>query len=302
MRTICLLGAFVFTLWARAQNTANELAALGRSILEEPAYVDRLAANEQFTEKLMAYVASSQGYNDELSEVTNMMRLQIPDAFTIYSWMMPDSAFKYEHLGLVVGISKKGERVITLLQNARKTIEEPQYQLLSATHWFGAVYYQVVPKKKKRRKKQKKVFTLLGYAPDDQINQKIVEVITIDKKGKPTFGAKIFKLDEFMDLRLRQPATRLVLQYNGDYSASVKWNEEEKMIIMDHLSPADDRLKGVYQTYGPDMSYDGLRWEKGWWVLEKEVDFNSGQDVKIIPPNKGRGLPKRPHKNRSSKN
>ena len=123
------------------------------------------------------------------------------------------------------------------------------------------------------------------------MNEKVIDIIEIDKNGRPVFGAKVFHIEEFMDKVLTRPPMRLILKYGGDYAASVRWNEEEELIVMDHLSPPDAKLKGVYRMYGPDMSYDALRWDKKWWYLDPEVKFNSRQEIEIKPPDKPLGLP-----------
>ena len=53
---------------------------------------------------------------------------------------------------------------------------------------------------------------------------------------------------------------------------SLKYNNELKMIVFDHLSPFESRYQGVYQFYGPDFSYDGLEFNKGIWRLISDVD------------------------------
>lgn len=262
------------------------LAETGKEILANSVFEERQAACDTFLTVLKNYISTPQGYDDPLKSVTNMMRLVQEDEFRIYTWQMPDSTFKYLKFGLVVAKTKKGI-VVTELQDNSRMLMEPEFKKLKADNWYGAIYYKIIPTGKKRNI----TYTLLGFAPDETINRKIVDVISIDNRGRPQFGDKVFHFDEFMDKTYRKAPMRIVLSYGGKYAASVRWNEEKEMIVMDHLSPPDPKLKGVYSTYGPDMSYDGLVWEKDWWHLEKEVKFNSRQNVPIVPPNKPTDLP-----------
>jgi hypothetical protein len=279
------LGCGLQFLEAQEQSVPDMLVSEGRKILEHPEYRERLASNQRFTDYLISYISDEEGLNDPLGMVGNMMRLELGDEVRIYSWQMPDSLYRYIRFGLVA-VSMKDTIIITRLEEVQD-VENMQFRKLKASDWYGAIYYEAIPE----RKKNPRFYTLLGYAPGQEINEKFVDVIEIDKKGKPVFGGKVFHVDEFMDKTLNRPPMRLILRYGGDYAASVRWDEEESLIIMDHLSPPDAKLKGVYRMYGPDMSYDALRWDKKWWYLDKEVKFNSRQKIEIRPPDKPLDLP-----------
>ncbi len=286
-----MLSLPAFSLLAQeleAPATVEELSATGRIILEHSEFATRDSANRHFTELLKNYVATEAGYQDPMKPVTNMLRLNEEKGnFNIYTWQMPDSTFTYRQYGLVAAPNGRGEIEVTDLVDAKASLEEPEFRTLKAQDWYGAIYYDMVPVKKNG----KKIYTLLGFIPGKEMNRKVVDVISVDRRGRPKFGAKVFYIENFMDQTYRKAPMRLILSYSGDYSASVRWNKEKEMIIMDHLVPPDPKMKGVYQLYGPDMSYDGLEWEDDWWHLRSEVKFNSGQDVPIVPPSKPSGLP-----------
>ena len=52
---------------------------------------------------------------------------------------------------------------------------------------------------------------------------------------------------------------------------ALNFDAKEKMIVMDHLAPEDSRFEGQYQFYGPDFSYDALKFKKGAWIFERDV-------------------------------
>ena len=269
------------------QSVVKQLQKTGRMILEHPEYRKRDSANRHFTSLLKDYISTEKGYEDPLKEVNNMLRLREEDGeFNIYTWQMPDSTFTYRQFGLVAANTRRGIEV-TELTDEKESIQEPDFRVLKADDWYGAIYYEMIPVKKGRTT----LYTLLGYVPGEKLNRKVVDVISVDRRGRPKFGARIFRIEQFMDQTFRKAPMRLILSYSGDYSASVRWNPKEEMVIMDHLVPPDPKLKGVYQMYGPDMSYDGLEWDDDWWHLKQEVKFNSGQNVPIIPPSKPTNLP-----------
>lgn len=271
---------------ASAQSVEQKLVEEGRKILTDPAYQQRLKSNDIFGKTLQDYVGTEQGFNDPLAGVHNMMRLEAEDDLRIYTWQMPDSNYHYVKYGLIAVQTPKGI-VVTPLKDKSSSMMQPEFAQLKADNWYGAIYYKLIPIKKGRSH----LYTLLGYAPGTDLNQKIIEVLAVDRRGRPTFGAKVFKIDQFQDQTFRKPPMRLILRYGGKYAASVRWNEEKEMIVMDHLSPPDAHLKGVYRMYGPDMSYDGLVWGDDWWNLKTEVKFNTGQNIKVVPPDRPVDLP-----------
>ena len=267
----------------------TRLVELGKIIRDNPEYKKRKNANEEFIELLTGFLQTETGFAHPLKEVNTMLSLSAKkDGFRVFTWLMRDSLFKYETHGLVAAAVRKGI-VITRLKDKSDELVEAEYKTLKSDNWFGAVYYKMIPVKKGRRKT---VYTLLGYFPGDPIQRKVIDVISVDRRGKPRFGDKVFYIEDFQDKKFRKPPMRLILSYSAQYSASLRWNEKKKMIIMDHLSPPDPKLKGIYDMYGPDMSYDGLEWDDDWWHLRSQVQFNSGQNIEIRPPDRPVGPPK----------
>ena len=100
---------------------------------------------------------------------------------------------------------------------------------------------------------------------DKLINRKIVEVLAFTKRGIPVFEKKMFKANRVI-------SSRLIFEYADRATMLLRYNEKHKMIIIDHLSPAEDRFKDMYQYYGPEMSYDALEFKGGRWLLESNID------------------------------
>ena len=70
---------------------------------------------------------------------------------------------------------------------------------------------------------------------------------------------------------------RLVFEYSAELSSSIRYNAQLKMIVFDHLAPLHPLYHGNYQFYGPDGSYDGLRFIEGIWVREDDVDARNNR-------------------------
>lgn len=291
MRKQIFLALFFIPFWLLSQESGSglpdSLAQQGRLILESPEYAVRDSVNRWFGNALERYVKTEAGYDDELKAVTNMLSLRSDDnRFRIFTWQMPDENFQYKRFGLVAVQTEDQGIKITRLEDKLEDLPEPIFTTFRPKEWPGAIYYEILPEGQKDN-----YYTLLGFAMGEPVNRKIVEVIEVDDRGRVRFGGKLFRVEDFMDKTYRKPPMRLILSYSSKYSASVKWNAEEEKIIMDHLAPPQANMKGFYQMYGPDFTYDALYWDDGWWHLERDVKFNTGQPVKQAPPPKPDGLP-----------
>ena len=270
---------------AYLQDRIDSLAKIGRMVLEHPESAVRDSMNRKFRQRLKQIVQTEKGYKASLSEVTNMSALS-GENFRIFTWQVPDKNYHYTRYGLVAAERRRGIR-LTELKDQKSNIPRVDFRRLRSDEWLGALYYQIIPLKDKR----KKVYTLLGYASGPEINKKVVEIIEVRNNGTVKFGDKRFYVDQFNDQTYKSAPMRLILRYSSQYTASVRWHPDEDLIIMDHCAPPRDELKGAYSYYGPDFSYNGLYWKDGWWHLEENPEFNTGQNNPIVPPNRPLGLP-----------
>ena len=63
----------------------------------------------------------------------------------------------------------------------------------------------------------------------------------------------------------------------------LKYNQEFKLIVFDHLSPSQKKFEGQYLYYGPDMTYDGLEFKNGFWNLKSNIVLKNKKQIKKEP-------------------
>jgi hypothetical protein len=70
------------------------------------------------------------------------------------------------------------------------------------------------------------------------------------------------------------------------------FDEKKKMIVFDRLSAPPNAEKNQYEFYGPDFRYDGYRFKKGYWLLQKDLDLRNPKsaDQKDGKKEKGKTL------------
>lgn len=180
--------------------------------------------------------------------------------FRIFTWHIPLTDAPIKYFGILQIQNKEKKQLISLTDNTSK-IKGIENTVLDPNNWYGALYYRIIT----TQHKKKKYYTLLGWKGNDRLTtKKVIDNIYLEKE-KVKFGQAIFKYP-------KKTAKRVVFEYSTEVTMSVNYNPEEKVIIMDHLSPTTSSLKGQHQYYAPDMSYDGFYWKKGIWEFMEDID------------------------------
>jgi hypothetical protein len=145
--------------------------------------------------------------------------------------------------------------------------EKPESRFLTTEKWFGALYFEIIPM---TRKGKSNTYTLLGWDGKDNLTtRKIVDALTING-DKIRIGANLFEYAS--DTR-----KRVILEYSNEVSASVKYYPKKNCIVMDHLSPKNPMMQGIYADYGPDGTYCLFELKKDKWIFMDEIDALFGQ-------------------------
>ena len=81
--------------------------------------------------------------------------------------------------------------------------------------------------------------------------KKIIDVLTFDSQGTPILASG-FNVDGKYRL------SRIVFEFNARVNMVLRYNDDSKTIVFDHLSPSSPEFAGDFQYYGPDGSFDGF--------------------------------------------
>ena len=188
--------------------------------------------------------------------------------FRIYTWAIEDAPNSYIYYGFTQYLVDKRKKKLKVCLLTSSEYNDQQYKTLDTAQWMGAIYYEAVPRQKRRDDQ----FLLLGWVGNTSMtNKKVIEVISFNKKGIPTFGANIFRTIEYRPPRGKKNY-RIVIEYSGKVSLTLRWDDQLEMIVFDHLAPSSPRLQNVRAAYVPDFSYDALVYENGYWVQKSNVD------------------------------
>ncbi len=179
----------------------------------------------------------------------------------IFSWHVMDDPDNYRYFGYIQVELKKGKLDLFALKD-NFIPQRSVYRAEQATgDWYGKLYYSIVTKQEKK----KTYYTLLGLDfNNSRSNIKSVEVMTI-QRNKPRFEKELF-------FNGNERVDRVVLEYSNQVTISVRYDPMLDLITFDHLVPLHPIYQNNYEFYGPDGSFDGLKFDEGIWTLQNDID------------------------------
>ncbi len=265
-----LLSIWSFTQepdFAKVTNTEMEISSGFERLFSLPDSPERDSLNEILLNHLSSALSSwdSFFYNwDKLKYVGNF---RSPDnRVRVFTWYLESAGPEYHYYGLIQHLTgnrkKKQEVEVFGLTDRHRDVKNPETVVQSDTsNWLGYLCYGI----HSFRKRKNTWYVLFGYEYPSRFSQKkLLDVLTFDRKGEPVFGGN-FVLD-------KKRTDRFILEYSADVVISLRYNPHLDMIVFDHLEPMQPILEGNYRFYNPDGSFDGLTFDDGKFILEKDVD------------------------------
>ncbi len=179
-------------------------------------------------------------------------------SFRIFSWQLYQDLDHYLYGGI---LQEKNTNRITVLEDQRAEILDPEFDVVNASEWYGAVYYNIHD----FDHKDGKAYLLFGLNSYKMLeNQKIVDVLTLTDKG-PKFGAAVF----FKPEGLKAEKRRLVYTYSAEASFRLTFEPSLDLVIFDHLAPGRS-IRGT-SVWVPDGTYMGYKLIDQKWVYQEKL-------------------------------
>lgn len=227
---------------------------------------DKENLNSELIETMNNFLHRQGSFDHAIDTLKYLSCLKSSDnALRIYTWNLcyTDGSFKY--FGFVQQKAGGKINVYGLHDRRNKNPNAPNSKDLeyyTTSEWYGCIYYECITNNWNSRT----YYTLIGWdGADNLTNKKIIEVLAFTRRGIPVFEKKMFKVDRVI-------SSRLVFEYADRATMLLRYNEKHKIIVIDHLSPSEDRFKDMYQYYGPDMSFDALEFKGGRWQMESDIN------------------------------
>ncbi len=272
LRSAFLFPLVFFCCLVQAQNTEqlhnatrDTLLARFKHIGENTSFSHKVNAdNEVIVSTLENFLKQKDAFEFRFDLDKNLSDMVSEDKKArIISWALPPDAGVYQCYGFVLYKNKKTKTTsVFKLKASEEKTENIERKSVKHTNWQSCVYYNLIQKKSKG----KMYYTLIGWNGNDGITtKKLIDVLSFSSKGEPVFGAPVFQMK-------KQKWSRIIFEYSPQAIMQLNYDEQKKMIVFDHLAPNDPMNTGRFQYYGPDFSVDGLKWKKGMWQLQEDLD------------------------------
>ncbi len=243
------------------------LKSYGDSLLRGSSDSVRISNNQKFAVLVDSILRNPVSYQLSFYQANTLSVINSDDGkFRIYNWMLPlENNNNYSYFGYIQTWDEKKQEVKLYHLNAANypNNDEAETMRLDTSNWYGCIYYKVIHE----RKKKKDFYLLLGWSPHNAITtRKVIEPLILGV-NKISFGSPVIKTGG-------KAKMRMIFEYNAQATMSLHYDEHQKLLRFDHLSSTDPRpeSKGMYNLYGPDLSFDGLQFDHGLWYFKKDID------------------------------
>ncbi len=232
-----------------------------------------------FIKTLVSALKLPNSFAFPFDSVVSISIMRSPDnQFRIFTWHLRTDDGHYRYYGAIQKNDPNKLSLYPLFDNSA-FIQNPQDTILTNDSWYGAHYYTIIVPKRWFSKNKK--YVLLGWKGHNQNSQqKVIDVLSFAKNGSPIFGAANLKLKD-------KTQHRIIFEYTTQAVMMLRYLSDKKWIVYDHLAAPNARSEGNFEVYGPDLSYDGLKYRRGKWILMEKIDLRneaSMEDAKFNNP------------------
>lgn len=292
--TFCLLISAHFCLaqhLAPADSTAIQeqeqlLKKIGKVMFFSEIFEERRDANYTFIQQFKKALKVPGSYHYNFPELNFLKITSSPDnQFRIISWQIELPGKILRHFGTIQ--MNENELTIYPLIDRSEDMDSPDKFVGDNTKWYGALYYDIIERSVNGNKK----YFLLGIDTNHPLsNKKLIDVLQFNSENKPIFGAPLFQSWK----RPTETVTRFLLEYKGDASVSLSYDQQRNSIVYDHLVPLTEADEGIYLNYIPDGTFNELVWSNNQFriredviatTLEEETESTEQKSDELYQPN-----------------
>ncbi len=245
----------------------DTLKQLGKHLINDTLDVERKNANYAFIKTLVGALKVPNSYLypfDSLKAIT--ITISPDNHFRILTWHVQNDDGSYRYYG-TVQMNNGSELKMFPLNDYSSQLANPEDSITNNYKWYGAQYYKII-----HVVSPKSYYILLGWKGYTlKATKKVIDVLSF-KDDKPFFGMPIFDGPS-------KTRKRVVFEYTRQASMLLRYVPDHNLIVFDHLSPPDRKLKDQLNSYGPDLSYDGYLEKNGRWAYVQNLDMRNMPDV-----------------------
>jgi hypothetical protein len=266
----------------------DSIVRLHKSIIFEPNTILRYQKNEQLLFLLEEMLEMKNSISYSFDSLKTISVLTSPNKkVRIFTWYLVNDENVHEHYGYLQAYDeeKKQYKLYSLIDKWQQ-INNPEAQNLTIWNWFGAMYTEII---EINGANNKTYYTLLGWNGRNIFSQcKVIEILSLNNKGIPSFGAPVFKgyarsrtMRIVFEYAKRSP---FQLHYDRQFYTQKSDKKDKKtkkflvdtliadMIVFNRLIPMDESLQDIPQFLVGEASMNDAFIEKsGRWIYIPDI-------------------------------
>lgn len=255
----------------------DSLISLGKKFINDENDLERKNANYLFIKTLVSALKVPNSFLFPFDSLKSISILNSPDnRFRIMSWHVMNQDGSYRFYG-TIQLNTGGPLKMYPLEDYSPLLQHPEDSVTDNRKWYGAQYYKIIPVYA-----QKPYYVLIGWKGNTiKSTKKVIEILSFNN-DKPSFGLPVFDGNS-------KTRKRIIFEYTRQVSMLLRYVPDQNLIVFDHLSPPDSKMKDKPETFGPDLSYDGYKLKNGRWVYVPNLDMRNipdSGDADYIDPKK----------------
>jgi hypothetical protein len=245
------------------------------NLLNAVSEIERIQFNSELKEILINELNKEEAITNTFKGIQSISLLSPSDsAFILFNWNMPldDGSYKFE-CGILH--RRKADKQFSFFKDTiYSSTKEVEHITTNPNYWIPNLFYKII----ETNTQYSKYYTLLYWNGNDLLtNIKGIDVLWFDRSNQARFGAPIFKSAN------GKTKSRVQFEYGGQNKMKLQYNADLNRIQYDHLSPpAPDQINttsliGIYEYYGPDLSFDSYNWNGKAWIHHSDIDLDEGK-------------------------
>lgn len=263
----------------------DSLRRLSFMMINDSIEPQRYNASYTFIKTLVNTLKTPYSFNFPFDSLKTISIQTAPDKrFRIFSWHVMNNDGSYRYYGTIQMNNAAGKLEMFPLVDYTPALKNPGDTVTTNDKWFGAQYYKIIVVSSNA---QNPYYTLLGWKGNTiKSTKKVIEILHF-RDGKAYFGMPVFDGDKD-----NVNKKRIIFEYDRKASMLMNFEPSAGTIVFDHLAPPDPKLKGKYEFYGPDFSYDGFKLSNGRWRFVQDLELKNDptdQDDNFNDPRKMKG-------------
>jgi len=255
----------------------DSLTSLGKKFVNGDVDLERKNANYTFIKTLVSALKIPNSFLYPFDSVKSISIINSPDnRFRLLTWHVVNDDGSYRFYG-TIQMNTGGNLKMYPLEDYSPLLKNPEDSVTDNHKWYGAQYYKIIPVYS-----PKLYYVLIGWKGNTvKSTKKVIDVLSF-KDDRPELGLSVFDGNG-------KTRKRVIFEYARQVSMLLRYVPEQNLIVFDHLSPPDPKLKDKRESFGPDLSYDGYKLKNGRWVYVDNLDMRNvpdNHDAEYIDPKK----------------